>query len=158
MRILGLDLGQKRIGVSISDSLGITAQGLEVIEYVDRLSALSRIKEICSRYAVEKIVVGLPFKLDGTRGTAAEAAEQFQKLIKEATGLPVVAIDERLTSKAAEKVLLAGDVRRKNRKKIRDMLAAVLILDTYLRMRETGRDGSIDRSGPITRRGEQDSR
>ncbi len=144
MRILGLDFGQKRIGVAITDPLGITAQGLEVISAVDRPSALTRIREICSQYGVEKIVVGLPLRLDGTRGPAAETAEQFKDLLKKATGLPVVAVDERLTSREAEKVLLAGDVRRKNRKAVRDILAAVLILDTYLRMVETGRGVNTD--------------
>ncbi|HHX87282.1 MAG TPA: Holliday junction resolvase RuvX [Firmicutes bacterium] len=144
MRILGLDLGQKRIGVAISDPLGITAQGLEVISCVDRQLAVDRILKICRQYGVEKIVVGLPLRLDGTRGSAAEAAEQFKYLLAKTTGLPAVSVDERLTSKAAEQALLEGDVRRKNRKAVRDMLAAVLILDTYLRMSKTSRGVNAD--------------
>ncbi len=144
MRILALDFGQKRIGVAVTDPLGITAQGLEVLTYNDRLSALARIREICHQYEVGKIVVGLPLRLDGTRGPAVEMVEEFRDLLKKTTRLPVVTLDERFTSRAAEKVLLAGEVRRKNRKAVQDMLAAVLILDTYLRMVETGRSTGVE--------------
>lgn len=142
MRILGLDLGQKRIGVAISDPLGLTAQGLEIVPCENWESALTRIGEICSKFNVEKIVVGLPLRLNGTRGAAAASMDKFRERLHRTTGLPVVAIDERFTSKVAEQVLLEGDVRRKDRKAVRDMLAAVLILDTYLRMLETKRGSS----------------
>ena len=132
MRILGLDFGEKRIGVAVSDPLGITAQGLEVISGMDLSSAVERIKEICNQYEVERIVVGLPLRLDGSRGPAVEGAERFRDLLHGSTGLPVIMVDERFSSKAAERVLLSADLRRNKRKGIRDKLAAVLILDTYL--------------------------
>ncbi|NMA92883.1 MAG: Holliday junction resolvase RuvX [Firmicutes bacterium] len=144
MRILGLDYGQKRVGVAITDPLGITAQGLEVITFTDPQVLLARVGDLCSKYDVEKIVVGLPLRLDGSRGPAAEMAKQFKDLLKKSIGLPVIMVDERLTTRAAEQVLLAGNVRRKKRKGLQDKLAAVLILDTYLRTIETKEGGNAD--------------
>ncbi len=149
MRVLGLDFGERRIGVAITDPLGITAQGLEVIPGTDLTLALERIKEICGQYEVEEIVVGLPLRLDGSRGPAAEGAERFRDLLGRATELPVKMVDERLSSKAAEKVLLAADVRRKKRKGIRDKLAAVLILDTYLGRIKRNGAADVERPDPL---------
>lgn len=132
MRILGLDYGKRRIGVALSDPLGITAQGLEVINYNAISQALIRIGAVCRDFGVEKIVLGMPLKMNGTRGTAAEEAVAFKVKLEQAVALPVILIDERLTTKAAEKALLTDNMRRKRRKAIRDMLAAVLILRTYL--------------------------
>lgn len=132
MRILGLDLGQKRIGVAVSDPLGITAQGLTVIKYEKQAAALERLAAICREYDVTRIVAGLPLHLSGERGTAVKAVEALAAAVEKRTGLPVELVDERLTSKAAERTLIAGNVRRKARKEVRDMLAAVLILESYL--------------------------
>lgn len=132
MRILGLDLGQKRIGVAISDPLGITAQGLTVITYEKPAAALERLAALCREYGVTRIAAGLPLRLSGERGEAAKAAEALAAAIGKRTGLPVEFVDERLTTRAAERTLIAGNVRRKARKEVRDMLAAVLILETYL--------------------------
>ncbi len=132
MRVLGLDPGQKRIGVAISDPLGITAQGLEVISFATPEEALDRIEEICHSYNVEKIVVGNPLKMSGARGSASEQAELFAGALRGKLGLPVEMIDERLTSGSAEKTLIAGGVRRKKRKAVKDKMAAALILEQYL--------------------------
>ena len=135
MRILALDLGEKRIGVALSDALGLTAQGLEVISYTRPEQALSRLEEICREYLVERIVVGLPLNMDGSRGEAARRAEAFAAKIRQALGLPVSFLDERLSTAAAEKTLLEADVSRRKRKQVRDKLAAVLILEAYLEAR-----------------------
>lgn len=134
MRILGLDPGEKRIGVAVSDPLGITAQGIEVISYSAPDEALARIEEISISYAVEKIVVGNPLRMSGIRGSASDQAELFAEALREKLGLPVEMIDERLTSGSAEKTLIAGGVRRKKRREVKDKLAAVLILEQYLAM------------------------
>ncbi|MEW5784826.1 MAG: Holliday junction resolvase RuvX [Bacillota bacterium] len=132
MRILGLDIGHKRIGVAVSDPLGITAQGLTVISSKTSTEAIQNIAGICMEYTVTRIVVGLPLNMDGTKGAAVKDVEQISAAIEKKTGLPVTFIDERLTSRAAERTLIAGNVRRKARKGVKDMLAAVLILETYL--------------------------
>ncbi len=137
MRILGLDPGEKRIGVAISDPLGITAQGLTVISYTDPDQALSRLAEICLDYSVERIIVGNPLNMNGSKGSASELAEEFAESLNSKTGLPVEMLDERLTSGSAEKTLIAGGVSRKKRRKVKDKLAAVLILEQYLALTES---------------------
>ena len=132
-RILGLDIGQKRIGVALSDPLGITAQGLTVIEYDSVSAALDRLADLCHEYGVTRIVAGLPLHLDGGRGEAAEGVERLAGAIEERTGLPLEFVDERLTTKAAERTLLSANMKRKARREVRDKLAAVLILETFLR-------------------------
>jgi putative holliday junction resolvase len=136
VRILGLDPGEKRIGVAVTDPLGITAQGLEVISYSSIEQALIRIEEICRQFDVNKIVVGNPLSMSGTSGPAASKAEEFARRLHLKTGLPVVMVDERLTSSSVEKTLIAGGARRKKRREVRDKLAAVLILELYLAMYE----------------------
>ena len=136
MRILGLDPGEKRIGVAVSDPLAITAQGVEVLTYTSLEEALARIEEICFSFGVDKIVVGNPLKMSGSRGSASDKAEVFAEALRNKLGLPVEMIDERLTSGYAEKTLLSGGVRRKKRRAVRDKLAAVLILEQYLALTE----------------------
>lgn len=132
MRVLGLDFGHKRIGVAVSDPLGITAQGLAVIHFKRPEEALQELAGLCREYAAERIVTGLPLNMDGTRSEAAREAEAFASRLAELTGLPVTMVDERLTSKTAERTLIAGNVRRKARREVKDMLAAVLILESFL--------------------------
>ncbi len=132
MRILGLDIGEKRIGVALSDPLGITAQGLTVIEYSSRAQALERLGAICREHDVALIVAGLPLHLNGSRGEAVAGVEKFTGALEAHTGLPVEFVDERLTTKAVERTLIGAGVKRKERKGVRDMLAAVLILETFL--------------------------
>ncbi len=135
VRILGLDPGEKRIGVAVTDPLGITAQGIDVITCRNLETALEEIATICRNYKVSKIVVGNPLNMNGTRGPASEKAALFAEKLKEKLNLPVELFDERLTSVSAEKTLISGRVRRENRRRVKDKLAAVMILENYLAAR-----------------------
>ncbi len=128
---MGLDVGEKRIGVAISDELGFTAQGVEVIPNQGE-KGFSRIKELAEMYQVERIVVGLPKNMNGTIGERGEETLRFGKRIGEFLSLPILFWDERLTTVAAERALISADVSRKRRKQVVDKLAATLILQNYL--------------------------
>ncbi|MBP1904840.1 putative Holliday junction resolvase [Paenibacillus turicensis] len=132
MKILGLDYGDRRIGVSISDDLGWTAQGLEVIERRKEGQDLLRIAELVKQYEVEEIVVGLPKNMNGTIGPRGELCQAFASELSEKLQLPIHLWDERLSTVAAERTLLEADVSRKKRKGVVDKLAAALILQNYL--------------------------
>jgi putative holliday junction resolvase len=132
LRLLSIDPGEKRIGVAISDPLALTAQGLETIAFTEQEQALERIAALCEEYKVEKLIVGNPLKLDGSRGKAVELAEELAHRLEQRTGLPVIMVDERLTSGSVEKILISGGTSRKKRRAVRDKLAAALILETYL--------------------------
>lgn len=132
MKILGLDYGDRRIGVSISDDLGWTAQGLEVIERRKEGQDLLRIAELVKQYGVEEIVVGLPKNMNGTIGPRGELCQAFASELNEKFQLPIHLWDERLSTVAAERTLLEADVSRKKRKGVVDKLAAALILQNYL--------------------------
>ncbi len=137
MRILGLDYGSKTVGVAVSDPLGITAQGVETIERREENKlrrTLARIEELCIEYEVEKIVLGLPKNMNNTIGDRAQSSEQFREMLERRTGLPIVMWDERLTTVSAERVLKENGVRREDRKKYIDKIAAVFILQSYLDM------------------------
>ena len=131
MRIMGIDIGERRIGVAVSDPLGITAQGVEVI---DRgiVEPLSRLKELAGQYRTEKVVFGLPRRTDGSLGVEAEKAAAFAREVAAVLSCPVVPWDERLTTREADRVLIGADVRRAKRRQVVDKLAAVLILQGYL--------------------------
>ena len=135
MRTMGLDYGSKTVGVAVSDPMGITAQGIEIIrrEKENHMrSTLRRIHELVNEYEVGTIVVGNPKNMNGTSGERAEAAKAFAETLKQRTDLPVVLWDERLTTVEAEKTMMAAGVRREDRKKYVDKIAAVLILQGYL--------------------------
>lgn len=135
MRILGLDYGSKTVGVAVSDPLGITAQGVEIIRRQSEKKlrqTLARIDELVKQYEVERIVLGLPKNMNNTLGDRAEKSLEFQEMLKKRTGLDVVMWDERLTTVEANRTLIEGDVRRENRGKYVDKLAAVFILQGYL--------------------------
>lgn len=132
MRILGLDLGDRTIGVAVSDALGWTAQGVDTIKRASLEEDFARLDEIISRFGVERVVIGLPKNMNGTIGPQGEKALEFASLFKERTLLDVVLWDERLTTVAAEKMLIQADVSRRKRKKVIDKLAAVYILQGYL--------------------------
>lgn len=136
MRILGLDPGEKRIGVAITDPLGLTAQGIDVINYSRFEDAVNNIESICREYEVVKIVVGNPLNMNGSCGQESENAASFADKLRQRLNIPVEMIDERLTTASAEKTLLAGGVNRKNRRKVKDKLAAVIILELYLNIRQ----------------------
>lgn len=132
MRLMGLDIGNKIIGVAISDELGITAQGLKTIECKSMEEDLKEINSIISKYDVKKIVVGMPINMDGTYGRQAEFTIQWIKVIEDKIKVPIVTWDERLSTVEASKTLLKADISRKKRKKVIDKLAATIILQGYL--------------------------
>ena len=135
MRILGLDYGTKTVGVAVSDGLMLTAQPVETIvrKSAGKLrQTLARIEAIIEEYQVERIVLGYPKNMNDTIGERAEACEAFKEDLERRTGLEVILRDERLTTVESQRGLMAGGVRRENRKAVVDQMAAVLILQGYL--------------------------
>ncbi len=128
-RLLGLDYGTKRVGVAISDSSRLIASPYAVLEAGAALPAL---EEILAAEEVDAFVVGLPLSLSGEEGASAAAARSFGREVAEATGLEVVFVDERFTTKVAEDTLIAGGVRRAKRRDIRDKMAATVMLQGHL--------------------------
>lgn len=131
-RILGIDLGDVRIGIAVSDPLGLTAQGVEVIRRKPDDNGLKRIGELIQQYDVEKIALGFPKNMNGTIGPRGEKTQEFAKQLEEAFKLPVILWDERLSTMAAERMLIEADVRRDKRKQVVDKMAAAIILQNYL--------------------------
>ena len=135
MRVMGLDYGSKTIGVAISDPLGLTAQGIEIIrrEEENKLrKSLRRIEELIKEYQVEEIVLGFPKNMNNTIGERAEKSLQLKETLERRCKLPVIMWDERLTTVEANRTLMESKVRRENRSKYVDMIAAVFILLVYL--------------------------
>ncbi|WP_230400120.1 Holliday junction resolvase RuvX [Novisyntrophococcus fermenticellae] len=135
MRILGLDFGSKTVGVAVSDPLGITAQGVEIIRRKSEnklRQTLARIEELIEQYQVERLVLGFPKHMNNDIGDRAVKSLEFQEMLKRRTGLDVVMWDERLTTVAANRTLIEAEVRRENRKNFVDQIAAVFILQGYL--------------------------
>lgn len=135
MRIMGLDFGSKTVGVAVSDSLLLTAQGLEIIRRKDEnklRQTLARIEEIIVEYEVEEIVLGLPKNMNATEGVRVELTQEFREKLERRTGLPVHMWDERLTTVAADKAMMEAGIRRENRKDYVDMIAATFILQGFL--------------------------
>lgn len=134
MRAMGLDVGSKTVGISVSDALGWTAQGIETIKIDEEnnVFGIERIKELVKQYEVNEFVVGFPKNMNNTVGPRGEASQNFAKLLEDEFGFPVTLWDERLTTMAAERLLIEADVRRKDRKKVIDKMAASMILQGYL--------------------------
>ena len=133
MRYLGLDLGSRRLGVSISDPNGIIASAYKVIEHNEEYEKLVEdIKKIVSDEKIEKIVLGLPKNMNNTIGPKGELSYKFKKMLEEKIDKEVILVDERLTTKEATDVLIKGNTSRKKRKKVVDSLAATIILQSYL--------------------------
>ncbi|NLZ39191.1 MAG: Holliday junction resolvase RuvX [Firmicutes bacterium] len=142
MRILGLDVGDRTIGIAVSDELGWTAQGVEVIRRSEWETDVQRIRELCEQYKVSLLVVGYPKNMDGTIGPRAEMAANFAKRLAAELDLPVKLWDERLTTVEAERMLVSADVSRAKRRKVIDKMAAVLILQNYLQAHSGKRDNN----------------
>ena len=138
MRILALDIGDVRIGVAVSDELGITAQPLETIAAKDRAAALSKISGLVAELAAQEVLVGLPRSLDGSLGPAAQKVMEWVEELGAMLDVPVKTWDERFTTSAVERTLIAADVSRKKRKKVVDKLAAAYLLQGYLDHRSGG--------------------
>lgn len=134
MRILGLDLGSRTLGIAISDALGIIATGVETYRFDDERYdlALNRVLEIVKEKKVGKIVLGYPKHMNGDIGEKAKLSEDFKRQIEEKIDIEVVLVDERWTTKLAESRLLQADISRKKRKQVIDKMAAVVILQNYL--------------------------
>ncbi len=131
-RILGIDPGEKRVGLALSDPQGIIASPLGQIEFQNQEQLISQIKELCQKHQVEEIVLGYPLRTTGRKGQEAEKVEELAEVIRQKTGLKVHLWDERLTTQQAEKELLQADLSRKKRKKLRDQLSACFMLDSFL--------------------------
>ena len=148
MRIMGLDFGTKTVGVAISDPLMVTAQPVETItrKSANKLrQTLARIEELIVENCVELIVLGYPKNMNNTVGERAQACEAFKEDLERRTALPVILWDERMTTVESERILMAGGVRRENRKAVIDQMAAVLILQSYMdaQNRDTGKESDI---------------
>ncbi len=130
MRLLGIDYGKKRIGIAISDPLGISALPLTVIE--NTKDSLDQIMQLIDKYELKKIIVGFPLKLDGGEGDSAEYVNKFIGLLEKRTDIPVVRYDERLTTAMVQKMLIGFDIKRKDRKNSIDKIAAAQLLSDYM--------------------------
>jgi len=139
LRILGLDLGERRIGVAVSDETGLIAQAVEVIERRGPAEDMARIAELVRRFDAGRIVVGLPKNMDGTVGPAGQKALAFAADLREAVGVPVDTWDERLSTAEVNRMLVDSDVSRARRRKVVDKLAAAVILQGYLASRRRER-------------------
>ena len=131
-RFLGLDVGEKTIGVAVSDPLGFTAQGLTTIRRTSNKEDFGKIKEYIDEYDIQTVVVGLPYNMNGTLGPSGEMAKKFGMKLQNKFGVKLILQDERMTSLSAERVLIEGGVRRENRKQYIDKIAAVFILQAFL--------------------------
>jgi len=131
-RFMGLDVGDKTIGVAVSDLLMITAQGVTTIKRTNLKNDIRELKKIIEEYKVTKIVSGLPKMLNGTVGIQGEKVLEFLEKLKKHIDLPIELEDERFTTTMSEKMLIQADVKRKKRKEVIDKLAAVEILTTYM--------------------------
>lgn len=131
-RILGLDVGERRIGVALSDPLGLTAQRLTVLQRRDPVTDLAAIAALASDHHVEAIIVGLPLTMQGVMGTQATRMISFVEQLRAQVPCPVHVLDERLTTAEGERALLATDTSRRKRKQLIDQVAAQLILQAYL--------------------------
>ncbi|MCM1251411.1 MAG: Holliday junction resolvase RuvX [Clostridium sp.] len=143
MRIMGLDFGSKTVGVAVSDPLLITAQGIEIIRRQDENKlrrTLARIEELIVEYEVTEIVLGLPKNMNDTIGERAELSLEFKDKLERRSGLPVTMWDERLTTVAADKVMMEAGIRREHRKEYVDKIAAVFILQGYLDYLKNGKE------------------
>ena len=138
MRYLGLDLGTRTLGVAISDTSHIIASPLTVIRFPEGQYeiALEELKKILDEYQISKIALGLPKNMNGSEGFASERSRLFKELLEQNIDIPVYLVDERLSTMEAENILLEADLSRKKRKKVIDGVAAVIILETFIKMEE----------------------
>ena len=139
MRTLGLDYGSKTVGVAVTDPLGLTAQGVEIIRRQKEnhlRKTYQRIKELCEQYDVEKIVLGLPLNMDDTMGDRAEKTLEFKKELERRLSVPVLLVDERLTTVEAIEIMDEAGIKVSEREKYVDMIAATIILQDYMNSTE----------------------
>ena len=132
MRVLAIDPGSKRVGIAVSDPTGTIAQALPTVAAEPRETLVARLVEIASAREAERIVVGLPRRLDGSDGPEAKAARELAAALRDASRLPVDLVDERLTTAAAERAMISGGVKRARRRVAIDGVAAALLLQSHL--------------------------
>lgn len=146
MRILGLDFGAHTVGVAVSDPLGLTAQGVEIIRRKSPgklRQTLARIEKLASYYDAKKIVLGYPKNMNNTEGERCEKTREFKEMLERRTNLEVELWDERLTTVAADNIMMESKIRRENRKEYVDEIAAMLILQSYLDFLENQKENRI---------------
>lgn len=147
MRIMGLDFGSKTVGVAVSDPLGITAQGVEIIRRKSQnklRQTLARIEELIKEYDVDELVLGFPKNLNGTEGERCERTKEFQELLEKRTGLPVALWDERLTTVAADRAMMEKGMGRYERKEYVDEIAAIFILQGYMDAKKLSASAAVE--------------
>jgi len=132
VRILGIDLGEKRVGLALSDPLGYTAQGLETLRVKNKKETLASLAEICKKNEVQEIVIGLPVNMNGSYGPKAEEVQTLVPVLEKITGVPVRTWDERLTSRQAGRLMIEEGLSRRKQRNNSDRMAATLILQSYL--------------------------
>jgi putative Holliday junction resolvase len=143
-RYLGIDYGTKRVGLAISDGLGMTARPLEVVARTD---VVSHVEDVVSTYGVTRLIIGLPTALGGHEGASAEGARSLGEELAEATGVEVEYVDEKFTSRMAEEALLDAGIKRRKRRETVDKVAAAIILQAYLDRR--GREWNSESSNDV---------
>ncbi|MCS6950702.1 MAG: Holliday junction resolvase RuvX [bacterium] len=145
-RVLALDIGERRIGVAVSDAFGVLAQPLVVLSRQSLAKDVAQLAQLIREQEAQTVVVGLPVTLRGEQTQAAQQVQAFVARLREAVTVPVVLVDERLSTAEAERRLLEADLRRAERRQKVDAVAAALILERYLRQRESGTDGLAERT------------
>jgi len=136
-RILAIDHGARRMGLAVSDPLGITAQGIETLQRRNKRSDFARLQRVINEYEVQEIVVGYPLRMSGEEGTQSQKVAEFAEELRQRFGLPVHLLDERLTSAEANRLLREAEVSLERRKHAVDRMAATLILQSFLQSRDT---------------------
>ena len=139
MTYLGLDLGSKTLGISISDRTGIIATSLEVLRYNSQEELLNKLDQIVEQRKVDAFVLGNPLNLNGTLSTRSEVSLEFKKTLENRYNKEVIMQDERMSTVEAHRMLISNDTKRKNRKKVVDKIAATIILQSYLDRRNNER-------------------
>ena len=142
MKVLGLDIGEKRIGIAVSDELRCTAQGVSVMQRSGAAEDIGAIQELIKASQVSEVVVGLPKNMDGSVGEGAQKVLSFVSKLEEALSVPVILWDERWTTAEATRMLLQADITRRKRRKVVDKIAAVLILQGYLDSLDNREEGA----------------
>lgn len=132
MRVLGIDFGDKRIGLAVSDKLQFTAQGLGQYQVKNKKEDRIFFQDLVSKYDIEEIVIGFPLRMDGTEGTRAEKTKEFARWLEKILNLPITFWDERLTTQQASRILNQQKIKKKLKKDLKDQISAVIILASYL--------------------------
>jgi putative Holliday junction resolvase len=132
MRLLGIDFGDKRIGLAVSDKLQFTAQGLGQYQVKNKKKDKIFFQDLASKYDIEEVIIGFPLRMDGTEGTRADKTKEFGRWLEKILNLPITFWDERLTTQQASRILNQQKIKKKSRKDLKDQISAVIILASYM--------------------------